>query len=80
MRGIKLINIFGHFIIRLFENVSSNAQDLRRFRVEILFSPGYIDESSEINFKSHSRPMKDYIMIHNNLKVDTLVEFFQGML
>lgn len=79
MQSVKLINIFGHFIIRQFEKTENAIDHADKFRLEILFSPGSVDDFSQINFQNHSRPMKEYILINNDLKMSPFLSFFEHL-
>lgn len=79
MQSVKLINVFAHFVVRQFEKVDLPPTDPRRFRLEVLFSPGSVDDFDQIDFQTHSRPMQDYISLHHQLQMGVLLEFLDTL-
>ena len=76
----KLKKIFdldycSHFIFRLFENFNVDLQNPKRFRLEIIMSPGSNNNPKEAN-NEHLISVSPWILLNKNLNLEKLKEFF----
>ena len=76
----KLKKIFdldycSHIIFRLFENLNVDLQNPKRFRLEIIMSPGSNGDPKEAN-KDHLINVSPWILLNKNLNLQKLKEFF----
>jgi len=67
-------NYLTHIVFRLFENLEIEASDPRRFRVELLISPGSSTKSSEIDISTHSAPVKPLMLVNRSLCLQEVEE------
>ena len=75
MQETTLLDYFTHFIIRQFENLNLEKNDINRFRLQILFCAGCINDSSKIDLETHQRPLEKYIIINDNLSLNDFLVF-----
>ena len=75
MRSVTLLDYFTHFIIRQFEDLSLDKTNIKRFRLEILFSAGCKNGIENMDWNEHQRPLENYIIIHDNLCLEDFLNF-----
>ena len=78
MRSERILDYFTHFIIRQFENLDYPRDDPLRFRIEILFCPGYVNSFEMFDLKKHKRPLKNYILINDQLGLADWLNFIES--
>lgn len=77
MKDTSLLNYFTHFVIRQFENLSLPINDPKRFRLEIRFSTGCVNDIRIMNFNAHNRPIKKYLVINNEAPLNDFLKFLE---
>ena len=75
----ELMKIFdfdycSHIIFRLFEDLNVDLQNPKRFRLEIIMSPGSNQNPKEAN-KEHSMSVAPWIFLNKNLNVEKMKQF-----
>lgn len=73
---INFLNYLSHIVFRLFENLTSDAKDPNRFRLELHVSPGNAAKIQE-QYKKHCAPISPLILVNKNLSLNQLEEFFK---
>ena len=63
-----------HIIFRLFEDLNVDLQNPKRFRLEIIMSPGSNQNPKEAN-KEHSMSVAPWIFLNKNLNVEKMKQF-----
>ena len=79
----KLKNIFdldycSHIIFRLFENLNVDLQNPKRFRLEIIMSPGSNKDPREAN-KNHLIDVSPWILLDKNLNLTQMKDFLNKL-
>ena len=75
LRGIFDIDYVSHVIFRLFENFNVDISDNKRFRLEIIISPGSTKDPREAD-KDHLINISPWIMLNSHLTLQQMKEFF----
>ena len=73
---IDFLNYLSHIVFRLFENLTSDAKDPKRFRLELHVSSGNVAKIHE-QYKRHNAPISPLILVNKNLSLIQLEEFFK---
>ena len=64
-----------HIVFRLFENFNYEMNDEKRFRMELIVSPGSNKDPTNANEK-HLLPVAPWIILNRNLNMKQMKEFF----
>lgn len=75
---IDFLNYLSHIVFRLFENLTLDSNDPKRFRLELHVSPGNTAKIRE-QYKRHNVPISPLIMVNKNLSLNQLEELFKIM-
>lgn len=73
---IDFLNYLSHIVFRLFENLTADPKDPKRFRLELHVSSGNSAKIHE-QYKKHSAPISPLILVNKNLSLHQLEEFFK---
>jgi len=73
---IDFLNYLSHIVFRLFENLTIDSKDPKRFRLELHVSSGNAAKIHE-QYKRHNAPISPLILVNKNLSLSQLEEFFK---
>ena len=74
LKKIFDLDYLSHIIFRLFENFNVDLQNPKRFRLEIIMSPGSNKDPREAN-KNHLIDVSPWILLNKNLNLKEIKEF-----
>lgn len=67
-----------HLMFRLYENLEAHSEDLNRFRLEIIMSPGANKSPLEAD-ENHTISVSPWIILNKNLTLTQVIEFFESL-
>ena len=73
---MDFLNYLSHIVFRLFENLTLDAKDPKRFRLELHVSSGNSAKIPE-QYKRHNAPISPLVLVNKNLSLLQLEEFFK---
>ncbi|MCQ2816069.1 MAG: histidine-type phosphatase, partial [archaeon] len=75
LKGVFDLDYCSHIVFRLFENFNVDEKEDKRFRLEIIMSPGSNKNPTGAN-KNHMINVAPWIVLNNNLTLEQMKEFF----
>ena len=75
LRNVFDLDYCSHIIFRLYENFNVSVGDPKRFRLEMIMSPGSTKDPKEAD-QNHMINVSPWIVLNNNLTLQQMKEFF----
>lgn len=75
LRNVFDLDYCSHIVFRLYENFNVPIENPKRFRLEIIMSPGSTKDPKEAD-QNHMINVSPWIILNNNLTLQQLKEFF----
>ena len=75
LRNVFDLDYCSHIVFRLFENFNVGENDPKRFRLEMIMSPGSNKNPKDAD-KNHMINVSPWIVLNNNLTLNQMKEFF----